>query len=96
MNNSNPYSRPANKRTKTIHSSHTSIYQVSFLVKADKANVRSGPGTNYPIIGDLSKDQIIQGPVTTSLWLKVAFMTHTNGEPILKSGFVSKALLKAL
>lgn len=57
------------------------------VVNEDLANLRSGPGTEYPIIAVLTKDTQVQAQPTTSGWAQIA--------TVVQQGFVRKEFVKS-
>ncbi len=67
-------------------------YKVDFstgLVTATKLNVRSGPGTNYPIISSVNKNEYIRVFAGVGTW----YIIQTNDDHV---GAVSKDYIKAI
>jgi hypothetical protein len=93
--NSSAFSNSSSSHSRSSSGGFIS-YQSGFLVKAHNVNVRSGPGTNYEVIGGVSKGDIVNGSLNNSSWVKVEFVVSVNGNYYTRTGYVSKSLLKSL
>jgi len=58
------------------------------LTCADKANVRQGPGTNFPIAGTLKSGTVVYVDVVKSGWVHMAKVEHEQAD----LGFISETL----
>lgn len=58
----------------------TSSFSASFLsVKTDNANVRTGPGTNYPVVMELFQDYPLKVVKKKGNWYKIADFEKDEG-----------------
>lgn len=58
------------------------------VITADILNVRRGPGTNYPVVGQLQQNDVVEisGKNADSTWLQIVYPTGTIGR-----GWISAA-----
>ncbi|WP_394351820.1 SH3 domain-containing protein [Pontibacter pamirensis] len=67
-----------------------------YAVKADLLNVRSGPGSNYIIVGKVTRGEILTGIQQSSSWVKISYTALENGSVNNKTGYVSRKYLSIL
>ena len=67
------------KRNANADAASTTTQGTPAIVRADRSNLRAGPGTDYPIVGSLAKGSPIRIIRQQADWLKVT-VPNSNGD----------------
>ncbi|WP_299818115.1 SH3 domain-containing protein [uncultured Pontibacter sp.] len=72
------------------------LSKARYYIDADLLNVRSGPGSDYSVVGRVSRGEVISGTSSiSSSWVKIDYVTDAEGSVRQVAGYVSKKYLIA-